>query len=75
MKLNEPQENKNRLRQIREALLIGKTELARRAAVSLHTIDRIEKGFPCRLETQRKIVLSMGFRLSEKHQVFPPPKP
>ena len=75
MKLNEPQENKNRLRHIRKSLLIGKTELARRAGVSPHTIDRIEKGFSCHLNTQRKIVQALGLGLSDMPRVFPPSKP
>jgi len=75
MKLNEPKENKNCLRQIREALLIGKSELARQAGLSPGTIDRIEKGFSCHLKTQRKIVLALGLGLSDMPRVFPPPKP
>ena len=70
-----PRSNSNRLRQIRETLLIGKTALARKAGVSPLTIDRIEKGFPCRLDTRRKIVLALGLRLPEMDQVFPPSKP
>ena len=50
----------NPLRQIREALLIGNTELARKASVSPATIDRIEKGFRCRLDTQRRIAQVFG---------------
>ena len=50
---------------------MSKSELARKAAVSALTVDRIEKGNPCRLETKRKIVLALGFRLSEKDKIFP----
>ena len=63
--------SKNQLKQIRETLLMSKSELARKAAVSALTVDRIEKGNPCRLETKRKIVLALGFRLSEKDKIFP----
>ena len=71
MKAAKPPGSPNRLRQIREALLIGKTALARKAGVSRLTIDRIEKGLPCRLDTQRKIVNALGLRLTESHRVFP----
>ena len=61
---------KNALRDIRESLLISKAELARKAGVSPITIDRIEKGKDCRLETKRKILLALGYQLSEKKKVF-----
>ncbi len=60
----------NRVKQIRESLLMSKTELARKARVSPITIARIEKGMPCRLETQRKIILALGFNLSDKKKIF-----
>jgi len=60
----------NRVRKIRESLLMSKTELARKANVSPITIARIEKGMPCRLETQRKIILALGFNLSDKKTIF-----
>jgi len=60
----------NHLKTIRESILMSKTELARKANVSPLTISRIEKGMPCRLETQRKILLALGYKLSEKHKVF-----
>ena len=46
-------------------------ELARRAGVSPLTIDRVEKGKACRMETKRKIMLALGYELSEKAKVFP----
>lgn len=61
---------KNALKDIRESLLISKAELARKARVSPITIDRIEKGEKCRLETKRKILLALGYKLSEKTKVF-----
>jgi DNA-binding XRE family transcriptional regulator len=61
----------NAVRQLRELLLISKAELARKARLSALTIDRIEKGKSCRLETKRKIILALGYRLSEKDKVFP----
>jgi DNA-binding XRE family transcriptional regulator len=61
---------KNRLRELRESLLMSKTELAKQADVSPITISRIEKGLPCRMETQRKILLALGMRLSDKPKLF-----
>lgn len=62
---------RNKVREIREALLMSKTELARKAGVSPITVDRIEKGIPCRLETMRKIILALGLPLDAKDKVFP----
>ncbi len=61
----------NAVKQIRERLLMSKAELARKARLSALTIDRIEKGANCRLETKRKIILAFGYSLSEKNKVFP----
>jgi len=61
---------KNALKEIRESLLMSKTELARKAGVSSITITRIEEGMPCRLETKRKILLALGFKVSERHKLF-----
>ena len=60
----------NKLQQIRESLLISKAELARKAGISPITIDRLEKGKACRMETKRKILLALGYQLSEKDKVF-----
>lgn len=62
--------DRNFLKKIRESLLMSKTELARKADVSPITIARIEKGMPCRMETQRKILLALGFNLSDKNKIF-----
>ena len=61
---------KNRLKAMRESLLMSKTELARQAAVSPITVSRIEEGLPCRMETQRKILLALGLKLSDKPKIF-----
>jgi predicted transcriptional regulator len=61
----------NNVRKIREQRMISKMELARLAGVSSVTIDRIERGEPCRVETMRKIILALGFTLAEKEKVFP----
>ena len=61
---------KNRLKEVREARLMSKAELARKAGVSTLTIDRIERGEQCRMETMRKIILALGYSLDEKEKVF-----
>jgi len=61
---------KNYLNKIRESLLMSKAELARKANVSPITIARIENNQPCRMETKRKILLALGYKLSEKHKIF-----
>lgn len=63
-------QNKNKLKKVREDLLLSKSELARKAGVSPLTIDRIEKGYTCRLETKRRIIFALGFKVSEKDRVF-----
>ena len=68
-KENQPKES-NSLRELRESLLMSKAELARKARVSPITISRIEEGYPCRMDTKRKIILALGLNLSEKHKVF-----
>ena len=60
----------NSLRAFRESLLMSKAELARKARLSPITISRIEDGYPCRMDTKRKIILALGLKLSEKHKVF-----
>ena len=62
---------RNRVKEIREKLLMSKTELARKAKVSAQTINRVEKGLLCRMETKRKIILALGYDLSEKDKIFP----
>jgi DNA-binding XRE family transcriptional regulator len=61
----------NAVKRIREGLLMSKAELARKAGVSPLTIDRVEKGKDCRMETKRKIILALGYKLSEKQKIFP----
>ena len=62
--------NKNRIKSIRESKLMSKSELARKAGVSVLTIDRVERGEACRMETRRKIILALGYTLDEKQKVF-----
>jgi len=61
---------KNRVKTARERLLMSKAELARKAGVSPITIDRIEKGYNCRMETKRKILLALGYSLDDQGTVF-----
>ena len=61
---------RNNLRQVREAQMLSKTELARRAGISPLTIDRIERGMPCRIKSQRQIVLALGLKVSQRRRVF-----
>jgi len=63
--------NRNNVKMIREERIIGKSELARRAGVSLITIGRIENGYSCRVETKRKIIKALGYKLSDRNLVFP----
>jgi len=60
----------NTVRSIRERLLMSKAELARNAGLSPLTVDRIERGLSCRIETKRKIILAFGYELSDKGLVF-----
>jgi DNA-binding XRE family transcriptional regulator len=62
---------KNQVREIREAQLMSKAELARKAGVSPVTIDRIENGLDCRMSTRRKIILALGLKLTDREKVFP----
>ncbi len=60
----------NNVRRIREALMMSKAELARKAGLSTLTIDRIEAGKTCRLDTKRKILHALGLKVSDKESVF-----
>lgn len=61
---------RNNVRRLREDRLLSKAELARRAGISPLTIDRIESGMPCRMDTKRKIILALGMTIAEKDEVF-----
>lgn len=60
----------NNVQAFREALMMSKAELARKAGLSTLTIDRVESGRPCRLDTQRKILLALGLKVTDKDRVF-----
>ena len=61
---------RNNVQRTREALMMSKAELARKAGLSTLTIDRVEAGRPCRLDTKRKILLALGKRVSDKDEIF-----
>ena len=63
----------NNVQRFREALMMSKAELARKAGLSTLTIDRVEAGRPCRLDTKRKILLALGLKVSDKERVFGAP--
>jgi DNA-binding XRE family transcriptional regulator len=60
----------NNVQSYREAMMMSKAELARKAGLSTLTIDRVEAGRPCRLDTKRKILLALGLRITDKDRVF-----
>lgn len=60
----------NHVQKIRESKMMSKAELARQASVTVQTIDRIEKGNDCRLDTKRKIILALGYKLGERSKIF-----
>jgi DNA-binding XRE family transcriptional regulator len=60
----------NSVKKIREARMLSKAELARLAGISPLTIDRIEKGKPCRMATKRKILMALGLEIHQKQTVF-----
>ncbi len=63
-------ESKNFVRKLREDMLMSKAELARKAGLSALTIDRVESGMSCRMDTKRKIILALGLQVNDKKQVF-----
>ena len=60
----------NAVREIRDKLLMNKSELARKAGISPQTLDRVERGKTCRLETKRKILFALGCDLSDKKMIY-----
>ena len=62
----------NNIQRFREQQLMAKAELARKAGVSESTIDRVEAGKDCRLETKRKILFALGLSLQDSTKLFGP---
>ena len=65
-----PMVKHNNLKEIRAKALMSKSELARKAGVSVLTITRIEKGMECRMDTKRKVIQALGYNISEKDKIF-----
>jgi DNA-binding XRE family transcriptional regulator len=61
---------KNNVRKLRMERMMSKAELARRAGLSTLTVDRVERGMPCRMDTKRKILEAMGLQPSDRVMVF-----
>lgn len=61
----------NNVRRLRQRAMMSKAELARRAGVSPLTIDRVESGCPCRMDTKRKILEALGIPPASAVEVFP----
>jgi DNA-binding XRE family transcriptional regulator len=62
---------KTHLKAIRTRKMITKGELAKSAGLSIPTIERIEKGYDCRLKTKRKLLCALGVSIENRHEVFP----
>ncbi len=60
----------NNVRRIRIELMLSKAEVARRANISVLTLDRVERGFGCRVDTKRKILEALGLSLADRVRVF-----
>jgi DNA-binding XRE family transcriptional regulator len=61
----------NNVKRLRQRAMMSKAELARRAGVSPLTIDRVESGCPCRMDTKRKILEALGIAVASAAEVFP----
>jgi len=65
-----PKKSNNNVRKIRIERMMSKAELARRANLSVLTIDRVERGYGCRVDTKRKILEALGLSLADRVRVF-----
>jgi DNA-binding XRE family transcriptional regulator len=61
---------RNNVQRLREEQLLTKAELARKAGISPLTVTRIENGLECRMDTQRKVILALGYTPSDRSKVF-----
>ena len=62
---------KNNVRKFRMERMMSKAELARRAGISTLTVDRVERGMNCRMDTKRKILEALELKPSDRKMVFP----
>ena len=53
--------------------MMSKAELARKSGLSTLTIDRVEAGRPCRLDTKRKILQALQLRVDDQDRIFSAP--
>ena len=60
----------NAVKKSREERLMSRAELARKAGISPQTLDRVERGKTCRLETKRKILFALGHDLSDRKKIY-----
>ena len=65
-----PKKAHNNVRKIRIERMMSKAELARRANLSVLTIDRVERGYGCRMDTKRKLLEALGLSLADRVRVF-----
>jgi len=61
---------KNNVRKLRTERMMSKAELARRAGISVLTVDRVERGMSCRMDTKRKILEALGLKPTDRVMVF-----
>ena len=69
-KKKQSKRRKNNVRKLRTERMMSKAELARRAGLSTLTIDRVENGMPCRMDTKRKILEALGLTPTDRVAVF-----
>lgn len=61
----------NKVKEYRDNLMMSKAELARKAGISVQTLNRIERGEVCRVDTQRKILEALDVKVEDKNRIFP----
>ncbi|MDH5679805.1 MAG: helix-turn-helix domain-containing protein [Nitrospinota bacterium] len=61
----------NKVKEFRDNLMMSKAELARKAGISVQTLNRIERGEVCRVDTQRKILEALSVMVEDKKTIFP----
>ncbi len=61
---------RNNVRKLRMERMMSKAELARRAGLSTLTVDRVERGMSCRMDTKRKILEALGLKPQDRVMVF-----
>lgn len=61
----------NHVRERRVELLLTQEQLARSAGVSLRCLLDVEHGYPCRMQTQRRLLRALGVSFDRRAEVFP----